>query len=66
MYSPKISEDLIPDLYKLGKARGKPMTKIVNEILAKALEKIHLVPEKKIQNVKVEQEFWKEVPKRKE
>lgn len=63
MYSPKISEDLIPDLYRLGKAKGKPMTTIVNKILAEALEKIKLVPEKRIKNVKVEQEFWIEVPK---
>jgi hypothetical protein len=33
MYSPKIQEDLIPTLYKLGKALGKPMTRIVDEIL---------------------------------
>ena len=33
MYSPKISEDLIPPLYQLSKEKGKPMTKVVNEIL---------------------------------
>lgn len=64
MYSPKISEDLIPDLYRLGKARNKPMTRIVNQILAEALGKVPLVPEKR--NLTMEQEFWKEIPKESE
>lgn len=33
MYSPKIREDLIPRLYRMGKAMNKPMTKVVDEIL---------------------------------
>jgi len=33
MYSPKIREDLIPILYQLGKEHGKPMTKVVDDIL---------------------------------
>ena len=33
MYSPKITERLIPALYRLARARGKPMTKIVAEAL---------------------------------
>ena len=33
MYSPKIREDLIPILYHLGKEQGKPMTKVVDDIL---------------------------------
>ena len=37
MYSPKISEALIPDLYWLAKSRGQPMTRIVNEVLARYL-----------------------------
>ena len=37
MYSPKIQEDLIPVLYKLAKEQGKPMTKVVDEILRKEL-----------------------------
>ena len=36
MYSPKINEELIPELYRRGKSEGKPMTKVVNEILNKA------------------------------
>jgi predicted DNA-binding protein len=33
MYSPKIPERLIPALYRLARARGKPMTTIVAEAL---------------------------------
>ncbi len=37
MYSPKIAEDLIPLLYEIRKQKKIPMTKIVDEILRKAL-----------------------------
>jgi len=37
MYSPKISEDLIPVLYRIGKAEGKPMTHIVDSLLRETL-----------------------------
>ena len=33
MYSPKISKDLIPELYKISKEIEKPMTKVVDDIL---------------------------------
>lgn len=33
MYSPKIREDLIPELYMLSKHVQKPMTKVVDDIL---------------------------------
>lgn len=33
LYSPKISEELIPYLYKLAKHNGVPMTKLVNGFL---------------------------------
>ncbi len=33
MYSPKIAEHLIPQLYWLARARGVPMTRLVAEIL---------------------------------
>jgi hypothetical protein len=33
MYSPKISEEFIPRLYRMGKAMNKPMTKVVDEIM---------------------------------
>jgi len=39
MYSPKIDEDLIPVLYKMAKAQGRPMTKIVNDIIRKVTGK---------------------------
>jgi len=42
MYSPKIREDLIPMIYKIKQAHGgKPMTKIVDEILRPAVLKLH-------------------------
>lgn len=37
MYSPKIDESLIPILYKLAKQKGRPMTKIVDDLLWTAL-----------------------------
>jgi len=37
MYSPKISEDLIPILYKKAQSDKKPMTKIVDELLHEKL-----------------------------
>ena len=33
MYSPKISEDLIPELYIFSKQANKPMTRFVDDIL---------------------------------
>jgi len=38
MYSPNIREDLVCKLYHAAKARGMPMTVLVNEILEKALD----------------------------
>lgn len=38
MYSPKINENLIPVIYRLAKEQKKPMTKLVNEIIEKALK----------------------------
>ncbi len=52
MYSPKIKEDLIPQLYKIAKAKKIPMTKLVNEILSEAIKKIHV--EKRVVKRKVE------------
>ncbi len=37
MYSPKIDESLIPVLYHLGKARRKPMTRLVTDLISRAL-----------------------------
>jgi hypothetical protein len=40
MYSPKIREEYIPYIYKLGRHTGKPMTHIVNEIIGAVIDKI--------------------------
>lgn len=37
MYSPKIDEVLIPELYQQAKAQGVPMTKLVNRLLRIAI-----------------------------
>lgn len=39
MYSPKVKEELIPQLYRLKQTTKKPMTKIVNEAVIEYLEK---------------------------
>jgi len=39
MYSPKIAEKLIPQLYRLKQTTKKPMTKMVNEAVIEYLEK---------------------------
>jgi len=39
MYSPKIREDLIPELYKLSRSRKITMTKLVNGIIENYLKK---------------------------
>mgnify|MGYP001611673217 CR=1 FL=1 len=38
MYSPKVSEEFIPELFKLKQQSGKPMTKLVDEAVRKYLE----------------------------
>jgi peptide subunit release factor RF-3 len=45
MYSPKISEDLIPKIYRVAKATRMPMTKLVNQILRETLDKIEVITE---------------------
>ncbi len=37
MYSPKIEEELIPVLYRIGKAQKKPMTKVVADLIRKGM-----------------------------
>lgn len=39
MYSPRIRDDLIPLLYRLAKSEGKPMTRILDEILRPEIER---------------------------
>ena len=38
MYSPKISEELIPVLYRMAKDKRMPMTQLVNALLCSVLE----------------------------
>ena len=38
MYSPKVPERLIPILYRLGRERGRPMTRLVAEAVERYLE----------------------------
>jgi hypothetical protein len=38
MYSPRIQDDLIPVLYRLAQQEGKPMTRLVDEILRAEIE----------------------------
>ena len=41
MYSPKVSEDLVPQLYKLAKEQKRPMTKVLDELIRdKLVEKV--------------------------
>ena len=44
MCSPKLSDSLIPVLYRLGKSRRMPMTKLVHLLIVKALS-IEELPE---------------------
>jgi hypothetical protein len=39
MYSPKIKEDLIAQLYRIGKKENKSMTKLVDEILREGIKR---------------------------
>jgi len=39
MYNPKIKEDLIPQLYQQAKAKGIPMTKLVDHIIRDSLKR---------------------------
>lgn len=52
VYSPKISPDLIPDLYRIAKAKKIPMTKLVSTIIADAIRNIRI----EVQTVKKEVE----------
>ena len=51
MYSPKIRDDLIPLLYRLARHEGKPMTRLVDEILRAEVERrLHVVDQQSIPN----------------
>jgi hypothetical protein len=53
MYSPKISEELISPLYHQAKAKGIPMTRLVNEILSEHLS-LEVQPDKCAENKSLE------------
>lgn len=59
MYSPKISDELVPNLYKIVKAKGIAMTELVNTIISEAIKNIKI--ETHIIKEKVETEVEKEV-----
>lgn len=40
MYSPKIDEELIPQLYRLAKALNLPMTHLVNRLLEHGIARV--------------------------
>jgi len=56
MYSPRISEKLIPKLYQIAKAKGVPMTKIVDEILERELRKVEVTI--RLKKIEVEKEAF--------
>ena len=59
IYSPKIREDLIPYIYRLAHHIGKPMTFIVNHILASVIDQLK---EKKLfETIEEEEQAIKEV-----
>jgi len=41
MYSPKISEQLIPVIYRIAQTEKRPMTQVVNDILSDFLIKYY-------------------------
>lgn len=49
MYSPKISEKLIPEIYRIAKAKGVSMVSYVNDLIYQSIKDI------KVQEVKVEE-----------
>jgi hypothetical protein len=53
MYSPKVSEDLVPQLYKLAKEQKRPMTKVLDGLIRdKLIEKVHDKPESTTTEIK--------------
>ena len=42
MYSPRIKDELIPNLYRIAKAKGIPMTELVNSLIADAIRNVHV------------------------
>lgn len=44
MYSPKIKEEFIPEIYRIARTRRIKMTTLVNEIIEKALDEMNNSP----------------------
>ncbi|MFA5393933.1 MAG: hypothetical protein WC081_02430 [Candidatus Ratteibacteria bacterium] len=42
LYSPKLSEELVRNLYKIAQAKGISMTKLVNNIVADAIRNVRV------------------------
>ena len=54
MYSPKVSEDLVPRLYKLAKEQKRPMTKVLDELIRdKLVEQVSDKPESTNPKIKI-------------
>ena len=53
MYTPKISEELVPVLYRLAKDRRMPMTRLVDWIIRQSLASSNLPQVKPVSGVPV-------------
>ena len=42
MYSPKLSEELVRKMYRIASAKGVPMTKLLNDIVADAIREVRV------------------------
>ena len=60
MYSPKIDEGLIPCLYHTARDRRVPMTRLVAQLIRKAL-KTELLPQEAVQALAVGQKEYEVV-----
>ena len=58
MYSPKISETLIPRIYRVAKSAGIPMTQWVNRVIEQALPETDAVHETNGKNSRKERKLY--------
>ena len=42
MYTPKLSEELVRKMYRIASAKGVPMTKLLNDIVAEAIGNVQV------------------------
>ena len=59
MYSPKISEMLIPRIYRVAKGSGIPMTKWLNQVIEQALPEKDAVHETNESNSRKEKRNYR-------